>query len=143
MIEEFLKSRKITGEDGPSDWHFLQLGKIANEFKKEEICSEIMENYNPELHDRHQVACLFSMLIWQSAEHDLAVSEFFDNWESSGDMKLIGVCISNQLEWFPFKTPERTLQGIQLIMKQYPEFKEDCEYWERTAKQEIERAKHN
>ncbi len=137
MIKEFLESKKIDKASGPSDWHFKQVDKIVAAYNVNQICHAIMDSYAPHVHDPHQVANLFNMIIWHSTEYDLEVSRYFKNWDLSGNEKLVGVCISKELEWFPFRTASGTLKGVKSIKNQYPQFIEDCNYWEKLAAKEI------
>lgn len=128
MIKEFLESEKIDKEKGPTDWHFAQLDKIVQENSRDEICQRILNVYQPNLHDRDQVTELFNMLIWVNSEMDLEISRFFE--DQIENPKLIEVRLSPKLEWFPFGTPEQTLNWIHKHRTDFPGLTKELDYWE-------------
>lgn len=136
IIDKLLDS-KPDEDNSPTEWQFDQLQILVDEIPITEICSAIYERYNPAAHDRNILAMIFSMLIWHSSEHDLAVSDFMHGWLDSNDSAKIGISVSRFLEWYPFGTPEKTLEDIDCIAQKYPEFKNDCEFWKEMASKEL------
>ena len=135
MIKEFLESEKIDKEKGPTDWHFTQLDKIVQKYSRDGICQRILNEYQPNLHDRDQATELFNMLIWVNSEMDLEISRFFkDQIENA---KLLTIRLSPRLEWFPFGTPEQTLNWIKKRRTEFPELTEELDYWEETSLQNL------
>ncbi|MEM6524323.1 MAG: hypothetical protein AAF693_11040 [Bacteroidota bacterium] len=134
MIKEFLESEKID-EKGPTDWHFAQLDKIVQEYKLEDLCQQILNEYELNFHDRDQVTELFNMLIWVNSEMDLEISRFFR--DQIKNRKLINVRLSPKLEWFPFGTPEQTLNWINKRRTEFPELTKELNYWEERSVEDL------
>lgn len=140
IINKLLES-KPNEENSPTDWQFDQLQILVDEIPITEICSAIYGRYNPATHDRNILAMIFSMLVWHSSEHDLAVLDFMHGWLDSNDSAKVGISVSRFLEWYPFGTPEHTLAGMKCIAQKYPEFKDDCEFWQQMASEDLSRTK--
>ena len=141
ILDQLLQSIPRADDGSPTDLQFALLQNLVDEIPITEICAAIYERYNPEIHDRHLLAMIFSMLIWHSSEHDLAVSDFMSGWLESDDPVKIGILISRCIEWFPFCTPEKTLEGSGWLANKFPEFKDDCNFWHEMAMGEIIRKK--
>lgn len=138
LIEIFLKSPTILKEEGPSDWHFEIMQNIVNTMEVDAIVSAIIANCKKYNYDKHQAAYMLSMLIWYSPNHDLAVSAYFENWEHSNDELIIGICISHNIEWYPFGNAIKTIEGIKSLRDRFPQFEADYTYWNKVSTEEIQ-----
>ena len=128
-IIEFLLSKEIKPSDAISKVQWDLVDKIVAEYNPSEISDAVYTVYKKGDFSRHQVATLFSMIVWHSSDYDLAVGDFFTNKLKHLDSVDFGLLISRRLEWFPFGTPSETLKEILVYRKQYPQFNKDFEYW--------------